>query len=93
MDSVDKKVYFGEHSLGRIFRSDQNGLNMELVLSNVGKVEGIAIDWVGRLIYWTAFTSGRIEVARLDGTFRKILLNTELDYPRGMALDPEKGYL
>ena len=70
---------------------NMDGTNKELVLSGVGRVEGIAIDWVARLIYWTAYTSGKIEIATLDGKHRKIMLNTELEFPRGMALDPEEG--
>ena len=91
VDRVGQKIYYGEHSLGEMYRMNMDGTNKELILSRVGKVEGIAIDWVARLIYWTAYTSGKIEIATLDGKHRKIVLDTELEFPRGMALDPEEG--
>ena len=74
-----------------MYRVNMDGTNKELLLRQVGKVEGIAIDWVARLIYWTAYTSEKIEVATLDGKYRKILLNTGLEFPRGIAVDPEEG--
>ena len=91
VDRVGQKIYYGEHSLGEMYRVNMDGTNKELLLRQVGKVEGIAIDWVARLIYWTAYTSEKIEVATLDGKYRKILLNTGLEFPRGIAVDPEEG--
>lgn len=47
----------------------------------------LAIDWIARNIYWTDGILGRIEVARLDGTARKIIISENLHRPRGLALD------
>lgn len=34
--------------------------------------DGVAVDWVARNLYWTDTGPDRIEVARLNGTSRKV---------------------
>ena len=53
--------------------------------------DGIAIDKVGRNIYWSDTGTNRIEVARLDGTERKLLIKDGLDEPRAIVLDERNG--
>ena len=53
--------------------------------------QGIAIDWVARSLYWTDSENDNIEVIRLDGSSRKILINEGLDEPRALAMDPTRG--
>ena len=67
-----------------------------VVTTGLVSPDGVAIDWVGRKLYWTDSGTavaqfGRIETANLDGTMRKVLFWNELDQPRyGIARD---GYL
>ena len=91
VDTVDKHIYFGEHTLGRIYRSNYDGSSKTLIIDEVVNVEGVAIDWIGRKMYWTTYKSETIEVATLDGKYRKVLINAGLEYPRGMAVDPIAG--
>lgn len=58
------------------------------VFSGLMVPESIAVDWVGRNLYWTDSDLECIEVSTLDGRFRKVLLNTNVTSPRGLALDP-----
>ncbi|KFQ18779.1 Low-density lipoprotein receptor-related protein 4, partial [Merops nubicus] len=44
-------------------------------------------------LYWTDTGRNTIEVARLDGSSRKVLVNNSLDEPRAIAVFPKKGYL
>ena len=60
---------------------------------NVNVPDGIAIDKVGRNIYWSDTGNNRIEVARLDGTKRKLLIKDGLDEPRAIVLDERNGYV
>ena len=53
--------------------------------------EGVAIDWVGKNMYWTDSVLDRIEVSRLDGTNRKMLFDEDLVHPRAIAVDPIRG--
>lgn len=63
-----------------VIRHDSHGL------------EGIAIDWVGRKLYWLDRHSKQLDVAELDGTRRKTLKVGIAD-PRALAVHPGTGYL
>nr|XP_051676330.1 nidogen-1 [Oryctolagus cuniculus] len=53
----------------------------------LGSPEGIAVDHLGRNIFWTDSQLDRIEVAKLDGTQRRVLFETDLVNPRGIVTD------
>ncbi|XP_066985718.1 low-density lipoprotein receptor-related protein 4 isoform X1 [Macrobrachium rosenbergii] len=55
--------------------------------------DGIAVDWVADNLYWTDAGRKVVEVARLDGTSRKVIVKTELLEPRAIAVFPKRGYL
>ncbi|KAG1714926.1 Low-density lipoprotein receptor-related protein 2 [Nymphon striatum] len=56
-------------------------------------IESIAIDWVGKNIYWIYNANKSIRVADFQGTYMKTLLVTNTTKMRGLALDPAAGYL
>lgn len=60
--------------------------------ADLGSPEGIAVDHLGRNIFWTDSQLDRIEVARLDGRQRRILFDTGLVNPRAIVVDPVRGY-
>lgn len=62
-----------------------------LVNTEVDHPDGIAIDWIGRNLYWTDTGMDRIEVSRLNGSARKVLIADHLDEPRAISLDPTSG--
>lgn len=64
-----------------------------LIDTEVDHPDGMAVDWIGRNLYWTDTGTDRIEVARLNGTSRRILISENLDEPRALCLDPERGYV
>lgn len=53
--------------------------------------DGIAIDSIAQNLYWTDTGTDRIEVSRLNGTSRKVLLSDKLDQPRAICLNPVAG--
>ncbi|XP_062373779.1 low-density lipoprotein receptor-related protein 6 isoform X2 [Sardina pilchardus] len=63
------------------------------VVSGLASPDGLACDWLGKKLYWTDSETNRIEVAELDGSLRKVLFWQDLDQPRAIALDPERGYM
>ncbi|CAL8386032.1 unnamed protein product [Boreogadus saida] len=62
-----------------------------VVVSGLASPDGLACDWLGGKLYWTDSETNRVEVAELDGSLRKVLFWRELDQPRAIALDPERG--
>ena len=69
-----------------------NGAQREDVIEfGLGTPEGLAVDWLAHNIYFSDTMSHRIEVARLDGSSRKVLLWKDLETPRSIALDPMEG--
>lgn len=63
-----------------VIRHDSHGL------------EGIAVDWIGRKLYWLDRHSKNLDVAELDGTRRKTL-KTGIADPRALVVHPGVGYL
>nr|CAD7262752.1 unnamed protein product [Timema shepardi] len=55
--------------------------------------DGLAVDWVGRNLYWCDKGLDTIEVSKLDGRYRKVLIKTGLEEPRAITLDPRQGYM
>lgn len=75
-----------------ISRAFMNGSSVEHVIEfGLDYPEGMAVDWMGKNLYWADTGTNRIEVARLDGQFRQVLVWKDLDNPRSLALDPTKG--
>lgn len=50
--------------------------------------DGLAVDWVGRNLYWCDKGLDTIEVSTLDGKYRRILINKNLQEPRAIVLHP-----
>lgn len=71
-----------------------DGSNQEdIVTVEVKNPDGIAIDWITRNLYWTDTGTDRIEVSRLNGTHRKVLIHEDLGEPRAIALALELGWM
>ena len=62
-----------------------------LVSSEVKHPDVVTVDWVARNLYWTDTGTDRIEVSRLNGMSRKVLISENLDEPRAITLDPTNG--
>lgn len=62
-----------------------------VIISGLVSPDGLACDWIGKKLYWTDSETNRIEVANLNGTYRKVLFWQDLDQPRAIALDPAHG--
>ncbi|KAK5614742.1 Exosome complex protein [Crenichthys baileyi] len=87
-------IYWVDMGLSTISRAKRDQTWREDVITNgIGRVEGIAVDWIAGNIYWTDQGFDVIEVARLNGSFRYVVISQGLDKPRAITVNPEKGYL
>ncbi|VVD04124.1 unnamed protein product [Leptidea sinapis] len=94
-DYKEQKMYFADVSAKTVYRSDFTDPNptKEVVIRHDSHgLEGIAIDWIGRKIYWLDRHSKNLDVAELDGTRRKTL-KTAIADPRAIVVHPGTGYL
>lgn len=90
----EKTLYWSDINLRVIKRMNMSsGIIDDIITEDLGVVYGLAVEWESHLIYWSDFTYGRMEVALLDGSQRKLLFIDEVYRPRGIALYPKKGWV
>lgn len=68
-------------------------IDAQNTVNGLNSVEGLAVDWVAGNVYWTDSGYSTIEVARLDGEHRYVLIFNGLDQPRSIVVHPLKGYM
>lgn len=44
-------------------------------------------------LYWTDHGFNLIEISRLSGAYRSVVISEGLDQPRAIAVHPQKGYV
>ncbi|CAN8029485.1 unnamed protein product, partial [Ixodes persulcatus] len=64
-----------------------------LLMGNLTEPRGLAVDWVGQLVYWVDAGMHTLSVASLDGKLRRTLISQHLDQPNDLAVDPHSRYL
>lgn len=70
----------------------KNLSDTKLIISeNLTTPDGLAVDWLADNLYWTDTGRKVLEVARMDGTCRKAIVNQGLDEPRAVAIFPRKA--
>jgi hypothetical protein len=84
-------VYFGVLEQGsggaKIYRSNLDGSQMEMLFNTNTSIEAIAIDYAGERILWSHRTGKRIYSADLDGGNVAVVLESTIDL-RGIAVLP-----
>ncbi|XP_066143818.1 prolow-density lipoprotein receptor-related protein 1 [Euwallacea fornicatus] len=86
-DVIDDKIYRGTVSGGSLG-------NIEVVVSTgLSTAEGLTVDWIGQNLYWVESNLDQIEVAKLNGSFRRTLVAGDMQSPRAIAVDSRDGYL
>ena len=65
-----------------------------LVNHDLSTPDGLAYDWIHKNLYWTDTGNNRIDVLAVPGRdgvgrlMRRTLINTNLDEPRAIVVDP-----
>ncbi|GBP08672.1 Low-density lipoprotein receptor-related protein 2 [Eumeta japonica] len=94
-DIKEQKMYFADVSAKTIYRSNYADMNSQkevVIRHDSHGLEGIAVDWIGRKLYWLDRHSKHLDVSELDGTKRKTL-KTSIADPRAIVVHPGTGYL
>lgn len=86
---ITRRLYWSDTTLSTIEYSDLEGANRHVLLSNVNRVEAIALDPRVNVIYWVSFQSNRyvIEKMKLDRTDRHIIVPSNFQAPNSLAID------
>ncbi|XP_068223129.1 low-density lipoprotein receptor-related protein 1 isoform X3 [Palaemon carinicauda] len=86
-DVVDDKIYKGTLLSGTLS-------NIEVVVqTGLATAEGLAVDWIAENLYWVESNLDQIEVAKLNGSYRRTLIASQMESPRAISLDPRVGML
>lgn len=95
VDLATGDLYYADNIEDVIVRSSPDGQqNVQHVLSeSMDSVDGIVVCSVSRKIYFADLGRRSIEVSELDGSHRKVLVWQDLESPRAIAIDYNKGYL
>lgn len=91
-------VEFNRGTWNGIFRIRPNGTELQHVIKNgIGSngIRGLTIDWIaGNLYFANVFPHDNyVEVCRLDGAHRKVIVKTTIDAPRELAVNPIRRLL
>ncbi|KAK3597004.1 hypothetical protein CHS0354_009141 [Potamilus streckersoni] len=103
-DYKEKKLYWSDitsqfSSINRRSFNCSNNVTKNCIetlhSTTVRNPDGIAVDWIGRNLYWCDRNTDTVEVSKLDGRYRKILINDPdfLREPRALQVFPAKGYM
>lgn len=106
-NTISLDFYYSEDSESYIFWADVNEekiykgtfvnnsiANVDVIVqTGLASAEGLAVDWIGKNIYWVESTLDLIEVANMNGTFRRTIIAGDMDSPRAITVDPRYGLL
>ncbi|XP_048108831.1 low-density lipoprotein receptor-related protein 8-like isoform X1 [Alosa alosa] len=91
---ANRTIYWASSEQGTIYRTSLEGNAHEsvLLLRSQGTILGLAVDWIHHLLYWTNTNTHSVNVATLDGSQRRLLVEG-LSKPTGVAVEPLEGLL
>ncbi|XP_013781727.1 low-density lipoprotein receptor-related protein 2-like [Limulus polyphemus] len=89
-DVASGYIYWSDMILKKIFRMKNDGQQEVVISGGVDLVEGLAVDWVGRNLYWVDSKLNTMEVTTLDGENHIVLFSENITQPRGLAVDPRE---
>ena len=64
-----------------------------VVMTGLRSVEGLAIDWISKNLYFTDNALRSITVVRLENIGHKRTIITHLGNPRAIVVDPNVGFV
>ncbi|XP_076436243.1 scavenger receptor cysteine-rich type 1 protein M160-like [Babylonia areolata] len=94
-DPEDTRIYWTDVAAREIRSSGLDGTNNETVrrLSDRSTADGIAVDPLSRLIFYTDTGEDIIAVLTIAGYSQKVVVRDDLDEPRAIVLDVMEGVM
>ncbi|CAD5211098.1 unnamed protein product [Bursaphelenchus okinawaensis] len=89
MCKVDNKTFFGDSDVKDCLSRPDS----VLVGDEIQTPDGLAVDWIHGLLFWTDTGLDRISVLDLTTRKRKVIIDKGLDEPRAIAVDPSAGLI
>uniref|UniRef100_A0A914WZW9 Uncharacterized protein n=1 Tax=Plectus sambesii TaxID=2011161 RepID=A0A914WZW9_9BILA len=100
IDMLEEKLYFVDSGKQRMYRMRWADADPsappemeEVIRHNVYGIEGLAVDWIGRKLYFLNKQEQVLRVCEMDGTNCRVLVRDRFPQPKSMAVYPQKGYL
>ena len=90
-DAKEEMIYFSDIVRDNISRFSITDRKVEVLVKSVKNVDGIAVDWLGRNLYWTDADKHEVAVTKLNGSFKKVLFREGVSRPRAIVLHPMEG--
>ena len=90
-NSVDKRVYWTDVYNGTIMSSTLHG-QTSVVLSGLVDPRGLAVDRITSNVFYSDAGLQQIGVTSPDGTYSAVIVNSNLDQPGNIVLNPAAGY-
>ena len=85
-------MYWTDVTRNTISRSFLNGSSFEDIFYRTVQIpDGLAVDTIGRNLYWTDTGTNKLEVSKLDGSYRTALITSGIDKPRDIILNVNEG--
>ncbi|XP_050395591.1 deleted in malignant brain tumors 1 protein [Patella vulgata] len=94
-DPVEANVYWTDVGSKQLWRASIDGTSEKLILqlNNNSITDGIAVDMVNRLLFYSDTGYDVIALMTLDGFEHKSVVTSGLDEPRSIVLDTLKGIM
>ena len=90
-DIARERVYWAdnrEKAINSVLLSTPNDHSQVKKMEDRSVPDAVAIDWIGRKLYWTDTGLNTIDASELDGSSACVLIKNGLDEPRAIAIDP-----
>ncbi|XP_035227303.1 prolow-density lipoprotein receptor-related protein 1-like isoform X2 [Stegodyphus dumicola] len=94
-DARTQFIYYSDVQRYVIERQKIDGTQREVFLEKgLNNCQGLAIDWMGRNLYWTDEGLLAIYVAKLDdSSVKKRLIYDNMAHPKAIVVDPKRGMM
>lgn len=93
-DAKEEYIYYSDVLQDVIYRVHRNGTSREIVLASQNEgVEGLAVDWVSKNLYYIDSRKGTLNVLSTRNVTHRRTLLKNLKRPRAIVVHPNKGFI